>query len=495
MSAPTTTLIDRDFKLLMSHPFCLGEGPAPVQREQRRDQVDAFVTELGNLGHSWFAFDVDGILPAIFKKRKDVLLVATPVNTPELMAAAVKANQKYEATRTVVSVSHSAYLWDYGCGAVDVIVTFRLKNEQGLLHFYETAEEFEEICFEENLYFPPGFKGRNWGEVQNVFSRVLRHTGYISLSWLKRVDEEEFKTETCTWSLSLVQAEENGNNSIAISGDVMEKAFVAFCGSDLTPTVFRTGVREIPAAHVGYSGNMALVDSRENEIRVHWLWKVVALLYGVLLESVEPMYGVVVDLIDDGKSRTSPAQIRRIRMLLDLLHNEADPVTICSESFDQLIYENVWITWGGISMDKMVDDRADFLADALTDIAAQESQALQGRLNFVVFVLTLVSVASTVAAVIQLIDYSNSNLESQTRAIVLGIITGFVGALCAVIVTVDVGYYFNMMSRCKKQCMGRYGMGGNGSRGSGSKRNLISSRNIGDGGGGGDGKLAVKVDT
>ena len=75
-------------------------------------------------------------------------------------------------------------------------------------------------------------------------------------------------------------------------------------------------------------------------------------------------------------------------------------------------------------MQTAIDARMNFLASALNDMASSRAASLSMRLNFVVFVLTIVSITSTVSAVIALLDLTGelvrcrvarSNTAPRTR--------------------------------------------------------------------------------
>ena len=344
------------------------------------------------LGKSdWDIFDIDGILPAVMKKRKDVLLRHKVVENKYMFDKAVELNKPHEAVRKVVSVTHSAYLWDFGLMAVDVVITLRINSPDAITDIYPFAEAFEEHMLENEKYKPPGFE--TWDDVQRTFLKAFSQTGVKTICWLTSPEAPSFLLETCCWNLIMVEDKASG---MFIPRDALEKCLQGFCGESTTPECFDTGVTEFVASHTGYSGNVSILINEHEALRVQWLYKAVAILYSALMESVEPCYDLVTTLIEDeGSTPKSLADIRLVQKIIDLLHAEANPIVICSESFDAEIYDKVWNCWGGDAIDKLVDRRTDFLMNTLADLSNQQSQSLAMRLNFVVFVLTLVSVAST----------------------------------------------------------------------------------------------------
>jgi len=384
------TQVCRDVKVLISHPFCLPYGNSPVNRYARREKMEALCEALGQ---NWEIFDIDGILPAVMKKRKDVLVKHKVVDNQYMYDFAVQLNKPYENVRKVVSVTHSAYLWDFGLCAVDVLITLRINSPEGLLSVYPFAEAFEEEMLDKDLYKPPGCT--SWDEVQSMFSKGFAKAGMKTVHWLTSPDAPTFLLETCCWNL-IMTLDKDGNNGVFAPREVLERCLTEFCGLNCTPECFDTGVYEFYASHTGYSGNVAIVINEHEALRVQWLYKAVAILYSALLDSADPCYDLVVDLIEnEGSTPKSIADIRLVQKIIDILHAEANPIAICSESFDAEIYDKVWNCWGGNEVDAMVDKRTEFLMHTLADLSEQKSQNLQMRLNFVVFILTIVSVAST----------------------------------------------------------------------------------------------------
>jgi len=72
----------------------------------------------------------------------------------------------------------------------------------------------------------------------------------------------------------------------------------------------------------------------------------------------------------------------------------------------------------------------------MADISADRAASLQSRLNLIVFVLTFVSVASTVAAIITLEDISLV-VDPPTRGLILGLVTLGVGVFCVAVIVTD----------------------------------------------------------
>lgn len=363
-------------------------GNAPIDRYRRREKLEQLQSALGD---NWELFDIDGVLPAVMKKRKDVLLRHKTVDNKYMFDYAVELNKPHEGLRKVVSVEHSCYLWDFGLLAVDVRITLRITSPDALLNVYPFAEAFEEEMLAKDMYKPPGCD--SWDQVQEMFTSAFAKAHMKTIHWLTSPEAPSYLLETCCWNLIMVEDKKNG---IAISKQVLEQCLEAFCGTNTNPECFDTGVSEFVASHTGYSGNVAILINADEAFRVEWLYKVVAILYSALLESTEPCYDLVTRLIqEEGSSPRSVGEIRLVQKIIDLLHAEANPIVICSESFDAEIYDKVWNCWGGDAIDALVDKRTEFLMHTLNDLSEQKSQNLQMRLNFVVFILTLVSVAST----------------------------------------------------------------------------------------------------
>lgn len=408
---------------------------------------DALGAELTKDGKTvWRPFDVADVLPAMIKKRKDVFLRTDEEDCPDMMSWVRQCDAYSANSRDVVSVKRSAYLFDYGLGAVDVEITFRAKSERGFLDVYPLAEAFEEAAFEKGWYFPPGMP-TDWSAVDALVARALRASGFMIMTWLKPVGAGDLMLETCCWALQLRE----DAAGIPMTRALVRECFSAFCGQDMDETAFQTGVAKIPAIHTGFSGNAAFVVDRRTAERCSWNWRLVALLYGALLESADPIFDVVSDLVDDGNSSTSTGDIRRIRLVVDLLHNECSPEIICSESLDSLVYGNVFTAWGGPEVERCVDARADFLAKVLADLESQRAASLQKRLNVVVFVLTIVSVASTVASVLALLDYeSPPNFDAFARGEIVAIVTAALAFACVLVLVMDVTYVQRMLTRVKR---------------------------------------------
>lgn len=412
-----------------------------------------------SLGPKWDIFEIDGILPAVMKKRKQCLLQYAPEENAYMLNLARTLNEPNKRFREVVSVTHGAFFWDYGLCAVDVLITFRLLAEEGLTRLYPLVEAFEEDLLSKDLYKIPGMD--SWEQVQSSFSKAFQAADMQQIHWLTPFDAETYLLETCTWNLQCIQAQENG---IALSKDTLEKAFEEFCGSQTTEETFDNSVAEFFATHTGYSGNCAIVINEEEANRVRWLWKTVAILYSALLDSSEPCYDLVTKLIIDSQDPHSNVSldsvirdIRLVQKIIDLLKSESNPVTICSESFDAEIYEKVYNCWGGAEISASIDERTQFLMNTLSDLSQQQSNELQNRLNVVVFVLTIVSVASTVAAIIALQDVDNQ-VDSTTRAVILGVLTGLVGIMCFAVVALN---WKRLGFKCLDKCGARGGRGSN----------------------------------
>jgi len=240
---------------------------------------------------------------------------------------------------------------------------------------------------EQALILPPGYS--SWREFGDDFTYALRQARMNTVHWLTREESNDFMLETSQWGLLLSESA----SGLRVSQDILAQAMTEFCGDATTEQTFDTGVSEFIATHVSYSGCAAVVHENTDdvELRVQWLWKVVALLYGSLLESAEPLYNTTVTLMNarlDGVPSTS-FDIRAMRFMIDLMHNEAKPVVICSESFDAAIYEAIWESWGGDEVQQAIDARMSFLASALADMASQRTSNLQTRLNVVVFVVSI----------------------------------------------------------------------------------------------------------
>ncbi|KAH9252915.1 hypothetical protein BASA81_009071 [Batrachochytrium salamandrivorans] len=398
-------LLNPNFEIVISHPFCLPYGNAPIHRLKRRWAMEQMQA---SLGADWELFDIDGILPAIMRKRKACLLRHRVVRSEELFQRVVRINQPFASKRQVISVTHSAYFWDFGLCAVDVVIEFKLVSADGLCDdLYQVVEEFEDEMLREDAYKPPGVS--SWIDVQQQFSKAFYKAGMKQIHWLVSPQAETYLLETCCWNL-LARIQPTGTvGGISVSMDTLQRALGQFCGGKPTEDTFECGAKEYFATHTGYSGNAAIVYNNEDAERVQWLWKAVAILYSALLESAEPCYDFVTSLIDEQGISVEKitSDIRLVQKVIDMLHAEANPVTICSESFDAEIYEKVWNCWGGKEIDTMIDSRTSFLMSTLQDLSQQKIQALQNRLNVVVFVLTIVSVASTVAAIIALQDPGN----------------------------------------------------------------------------------------
>lgn len=455
-----------------------------MPRNKRRRAMEHM---LDSLGDNWEMFEIDGILPAIMRKRKACLLRHIVQEDATFLAAVARLDKRFAAKRQVVSVTHSTYFWDYGLCAVDVLITFKLLSPDGLLDLYSSIEAFEEEMLDADAYKPPGID--NWSEVQTLFSRAFQRAGMSTIRWLTSPDADTYLLETCCWNLQCVLYDETDKISVAagpgihVSMDVMQRALAQFCGEVTTAETFQCGAIEYFASHTGYSGNAAVVINHVEAERVQWLWKVVALLYSALLESAEPCYDLVTSLLHgQGIPVESITQeIRQTQKIIDLLHSESNPVTICSESFDAEIYENVWNAWGGSEIDAMIDKRTAFLMSTLQDLSQQKSQSLQGRLNLVVFVLTLVSVASTVAAIIALQDPGN-DLPPTERAIILSVLTSVIGIMCLATIALDISrnplFCIAFRGCCRSRNNGGGGCCGWHKKNKPSNRNSVSLKNL-----------------
>jgi len=431
------TQIAKDVTVLISHPFCLPYGNAPVSRYSRRAKLEALCDALGD---DWELFDIDGILPAVMKKLKDILLRHKVVDNKYMFDKAVELNKPYESLRKVISVTHSCYLWDFGLLAVDVHITLRINSPDSLLNIYPFAEAFEEHMLENDMYKPPGCD--SWPQVQEMFLQAFEKANIKTIHWLTSSEAPNFLLETCCWNLIMVQDKEGG---IFATKEILDQSLEEFCGTNTVAETFDTGVSEYFASHTGYSGNVSIMINQHEAMRVEWLYKVVAILYSALMESVEPCYDLVTNLIEmEGSTPRSIEEIRLVQKVIDLLHSEANPIVICSESFDDMIYGKVWDCWGGDAIDALVDKRTEFLMATLADLSDQKSQSLQMRLNFVVFVLTIVSVASTVAAIIDLLSGAADETDMDRRALILAILTGIIGLACAIVVAFDVTRFFKL---------------------------------------------------
>lgn len=286
--------VSKSFFIHISHPFCLPTGNAPISRYQRKAKITALAKAI-NLSASvkWNTYDFDGKLPAIMKKRKDLILRTEEVLDEACFAKVKELDKAYGDVRAVKSVKRSAYYWDWGLGATDIMIEFELKNVSGLHNIYQTAEDFEEWMFEQDGYLPPGIE--SWAHLQKTFLDAFHYCGIRTISWLTAPEAPEFRLETCCWNLLLTAS----TNGISASRESLQTCLEQFCGEKVSETSFDTGVGSILATHVGWSGNATLSVDEETTERVAWLYRAVALLYGSLLESVEPIYDVLTELAND----------------------------------------------------------------------------------------------------------------------------------------------------------------------------------------------------
>ena len=415
--------------VLVSHPFNVPKGSAPCDRHARKRRMAALASALNSCGRTeWSLFDIEGILPRVMAKRKGVILRTTESDSPRLLDIITEHNKGFEVFRQIVSVKHSAYYWDAGLGAVDHVISIRILKPHGLTSLYGVIEAYVNSLNEMRLILPPGYD--TWVQFGNDFASALHIARISAVHWLTRNDSKNYTLETSQWGLLI--SEKNGG--ISVSRDILATALEEFCGDKTTDMTFDVGVSEFIATHVNYSGCACIVKENDDSVeeRVMWLWRTVALLYGALLESAEPLYNTTVNLVTfqlEG-TRQPSFDVRSMRFMIDLLENEAKPVIICSESFDAAIYEAIWDSWGGDDVQEAIDARMNFLADSLNDIASLRSADLSMRLNIVVFVLTIVSITSTVSAVIGVLDTSGS-LDPAVRSLWLGLTTGIAGLACA----------------------------------------------------------------
>jgi len=162
----------------------------------------------------------------------------------------------------------------------------KLLKPDGLVSLYGVIETYVNTILDRKLILPPGYQ--SWTQFGADFSNALRQARLSPVSWLTRKESTNYMLETSQWGL-LVSEKAGGMN---VTQALLAQSLEEFCGDVTTEKTFEVGVSELIATHVSYSGCAAVVheNTDDDELRVTWLWRTVALLYGALLESSEPLY-------------------------------------------------------------------------------------------------------------------------------------------------------------------------------------------------------------
>ena len=428
--------IERDIKILISNPLVFPECFAPIARSERVEALERLEHALRQeQGADWRCQSLRGLVPPSMVRRKGVVLQTKEYRSEKMETILKELNSKRpdQAQRQVLTISTSAYIWDYSMGAIDIHVHLRVVSPTGLFGLMQILTDFFAEVEEQGMILIPGTDSFRQAQVQ--MKNALRRVNLPTIKWLRDESAENFRQETYAWGLLIREsADASSPNSIFVSRADMSKAISEFCGAATTDTTFETSVEELRLAHTGYNGHACIVRDDDIAERAQWLWRLVTLFWGTLSEVTEPIYDVIVQLLSNpGASTSRKSDIRTLRTCIDLLNNEAPPTSVCNESMDTAIYEAIWESWSGDKVVDRVDKRCDFLETTLDDLQAQESQSIQNRLNFVVFILTIVSITATVASIIDVLDVSENEVKVSAivRACVLGGSTLVIGAVCA----------------------------------------------------------------
>ena len=431
--------IEREIKILISNPFVFPESFAPIGRKERVEALERLSRALNQEnGAQWKCQSLHDLVPPAMFKRKGVILQTDEYKSHEMEQILSSLNDKRsdKSERHIVSVSRSAYIWDYSMGAIDIHINIRLVSPTGLLGLMQLLTDFFAEAEEQDLILIPGTE--SFQQAQTQMRNALRRTQLPGIKWLRDAEATNFRQETYAWGLLIQESNsESNNNNMQISRGELSKALTDFCGIQTTDKTFETAVEELKVTHTGYNGHACVVVDKTSAIRAEWLWRLVTLFWGTISEVQEPIYDVIVQLLNNpAQATTRKSAIRTLRTCIDLLNNEAPPTSVCNESFDTAIYEAIWESWSGDKVVERVDKRCDFLETTLDDLQAQESQSIQNRLNFVVFILTVVSITATIAAIIDVLDVQDGEVtvSAIVRASLLGGCTLVIGAVCAFVI-------------------------------------------------------------
>jgi hypothetical protein len=175
--------------------------------------------------------------------------------------------------------------------------------------------------------------------------------------------------------------------------------------------------------NAGYEGQFAVVDTESNEIiteRICWLWRFVSLYWGGISQTTESLQNQLFDMVnlDESKNPTLK-QIRSTKVMLNLLEMEAFPENFCGDSLDTTVYGGVWNAWNGDDLVSIASKQADLLDSLLTNSRAEAEQTYQRRMSIILFIFTLLTLSSTLAALIDTLDYSNLLLGLIVRIFII----------------------------------------------------------------------------
>lgn len=430
-------------EVFFTFPFWFGFIPPTTTPERRMPFLGKLAGEMNKSSWSllphitsqWEAKDFPNWVPSFPRNRKKGILFLPPTINSFLMESAVDVfdNEPFVAQ----SATESVYYYDYGLGAVDVELRLKVENAAALPRLKDLAEKWHDIVKEENKIRTFA----TWPHFSNAIRQALILIGEEPTSLLEPlINLDDGKIDTYGICLLLTRATSTTEEKLNCDLTIIDQMIQATCGDERlsyhgSELSFADSDHNI-VANAGYEGQIAFVETPGMADRIRWLWRFAPLHWGILSQISMILLDVSIEMFSVNKDLSSitihhQRHLRKLHIFIKQLQNEAIPVNFSGDGLDTGIYNRIWDAWEGNKLMAQLTEQADFLDEIVGIVATETSQKMQYRMSIVLFLFTILALSSTLAALIDTIDFQNNIIGTTGRILIIliaPIMLGFIGS-------------------------------------------------------------------
>lgn len=385
----------------------------PKVANELNSKLPAFTWEANPFVRDWS-------VPSLIRKRKTLYLAGKCKDSTDLCLYLQQASADWAAFR-VINTKESIWYYDWGTGALDLTVELFTQDAKSLGTLLEFGEHINDtLKHGKGLQF-----FRDWDHSARIMTECMvdNNSGGKSTCYQNGLI---LSGKTDAYGINLILHSVEGSK-LEFSKSELEPILGAFAGRTISDPDF-VNLPGLFAVGEGYNGQFAVFDSdhrcaAQTKNRVCWLWRLVALYWANLSVLSEALSDRTLACLTANESqvRQSLIRLRREHLALKLFINESSPTNLCDDGLDLRVYDGIWKAWQSEKLVGEVNEQLSFLQVHFSETVDLMSAESQAKVNWILFVLNILTFSTVIATLITTYDISDKVLRPDFRLLLIGI--------------------------------------------------------------------------
>lgn len=419
--------VSQNIEYLIIHPFKIKGLGSFITNHNRSEKLKNLIKDLNYKisNYNWDTedFSENSNIPHFLKTRKEIIIKGTKKESKNLLEHLKRniftkfSNKSVE----IISIEESIYFYDWSIGTVEVKINVVLKDSDIFDALLELGEKIDDEFIEQNKIeiFD------NWKHFESTLSDIFGdRTIKDNFSVRKPLYDLDLSGKLGAYGMNLILTSDEENGMILKDKD-LQSIFHKFSAQNTQNEVF-VNLPGLIATAEGYNGQLALLKSNYSDFegiknRVCWNWRLVVIYWSIIAaldDYISTTIRLGLEEIPDSHYKSIQQDLINLtkkRLQILLLLNEALPSNICADALDFRIYRGTWDAWQGEKLANSLKEQLEIVKGYNEEKFEHSLLRHQKKIDSILFVLNILTVATVIAALIEIYDINNNVLNPNIR--------------------------------------------------------------------------------